>query len=210
MKEVKKSIYLGGGGDSAASAQLDTIFFGDLPTDGTILYIPLALEPERFPSALEWFTNVVRKYSQTLKIEMMTDKNIDSIDFSKYDAVYMGGGNVFKLLDFIVTKGIDPKIRRFIKFGKPVYGGSAGATVLGKSLNTASDIDSRGDYKYDDGLDLFHGACIACHWPDAGEFVRQYAVENKLKVYCIPEVCGLIFNMDGELVQTVGEGVEIL
>ena len=211
MQKAKEfSIYLGGGGGSSASAALDTVFFGNLPADGTILYIPVALESDRFPSALEWFSGVVRRYSQTLKIEMLTDNHAGIIDFSKYDAVYMGGGNVYKLLDFIVKQNLGRKLKDFIKSGKAVYGGSAGAIILGKSVNVASEMDERGNYKYDEGLDLFQGACIACHWPQTDDYVRKFAAENKCRVYCIPENCGLIFDSNGNLVKTIGEGVEVL
>jgi dipeptidase E len=207
---MRPAIYLGGGGGAEDSAALDTIFFGNLPSDGTILYIPLALDSANFPGALEWFTGIVRRYSSTLKIEMLTEDNVNITDFGKYDAIYMGGGNVFKLLDFVTTRNLDQKLKDFIKSDKAIYGGSAGAIILGKSINTASAMDDRGDYKYDAGLDLFKGACIACHWPQTDEHVRKFATDNNCKIYCMPETCGLIFDADGNLIETVGEGVEII
>jgi dipeptidase E len=211
MTEKKNpAIYLGGGGGAEDSAALDAMFFRKLPSDGTVLYVPLALDSANFPGALEWFTGIVRRYSPTLNIEMLTEENVDTMDFNKYDAIYIGGGNVFKLLDFVIIRNIGQKLRDFIKSGKAVYGGSAGAIILGKSINTASEMDDRGDYKHDAGLDLFKGACIACHWPQTYEHVKKFSIENNCKVYCIPETCGLIFDADGNLVETVGNGVEVL
>jgi len=207
---VKPVIFLGGGGGSKASADLDTIFFSDLSPDSKILYIPTALEPERYPGATEWFTKVLRMYSDTIDFVMMTEDNVDKIDFNNFDAVYIGGGNTYKLLDFIFSNKLDSKLRTFIESGKLFYGGSAGAILTGRTINTASEMDPRLNYKYDKGLDWLCGASVSCHWPETKHCTVELLKNNPQKIYCIPENCGLLFDVNGNLLRTVGSGVEIL
>lgn len=207
---IKPVIFLGGGGDSKASAELDTIFFSELSSDSKILYIPTALEPERYLSAAEWFTKVVRMYSDTIDFVMMTEDNVNKIDFNNFDAVYIGGGNTYKLLDFIFSNKLDGKLRTFIESGKLFYGGSAGAILTGKTINTASEMDPRLNYKYDKGLNWLCDASVSCHWPETKHCVVELLKNNPQKIYCIPENCGLLFDVAGNLLRTVGSGIEIL
>ncbi len=206
----KPVLYLGGGGGAEASARLDTLFFNAIPKNGKILYIPLAQDSGNYAGGLEWFTGMVRLYSATIAIDMLTDENADQMVLDAYDAIYIGGGNTFKLLDSIVKYGLAKKIISCIQNNKSVYGGSAGAIIMGKSIKTCAAMDEQGDYKHEDGLNLLQDACVACHWPETSEHVKKVATENKLKVFCIPEDCGLIFDKDGNLLQTVGEGVETI
>lgn len=210
IENKKATLYLGGGGGAEDSARLDTIFFNTLPATGRILYVPLAMDSGNYTGGLEWFTSVVRLYSDTIAIEMLNDQTGKNIILDDYDAVYIGGGNTFKLLDNVLKYGLDKKLITFMKSGKPVYGGSAGAIIMGRSIKTAAAMDERGDYKQEDGLNLLQGACVACHWPETSEHVKKVAKENKFKVYCIPENCGLIFDVDGNLLETVGKEVEII
>lgn len=207
---VKAVIFLGGGGGSKASADLDTIFFSKLSNNAHILYIPTALESERYPGAVEWFTKVVRLYSDTIDFTMMTEDNVNEIDFDNFDAVYIGGGNTYKLLDFIIVNNLDKKLRAFIESGRLFYGGSAGAVLIGKTINTASGMDPKLDYKYDAGLNWLQNASVSCHWPESKDSATKVLETDAQKIYCIPENCGLLFDVDGNLVRTVGSGVEIL
>jgi len=56
--------------------------------------------------------------------------------FKTIETIYIGGGNTFKLLKELKESGFDKELLKFIKEGKPVYGGSAGALILGKNILT--------------------------------------------------------------------------
>lgn len=77
--------------------------FSSLLPKATILYIPTVLDPERYPEVAEWFAKIVRLYSDTIDFVMMTEDNVNKIDFNNFDVVYIGGGNAYKLLDFFQT-----------------------------------------------------------------------------------------------------------
>lgn len=207
---IKPVIFLGGGGDSKDSAELDTIFFSSLENNAHILYIPVALNPEKYPAAHKWFTNLIKQYSYGLNFTMLFEDNINQLSFDDFDAVYIGGGNTYKLLDFIISNNLDKKLRTFIESGKLFYGGSAGAILTGQTINTASEMDSRLNYKYDKGLNWLCGASVACHWPETKHCTFELLKTSPQKIYCIPEHCGILFDINGNLLRTVGTGIEIL
>ncbi len=175
-----------------------------------ILYVPVAMSSHKFPRAHEWFSGLVAHYKPDLKITMLTHDNVSNINLGDYDAVFIGGGNTFRLLDFIKTHGLDEKLRKFMHGGRPVYGGSAGAIIMGADINIAREMDDPTGFKYNDGLDILAGACVACHWPRISEYVHDFAATQKRKIYCIPEDCGMIFDIGGNLLETVGLGTEII
>jgi len=203
-------IFLAGGGGADDSAELDRHFFDCVPMNGKILYCPAAMDSGRYQSALEWFTGLVRRYSDTTTIELLTEDNASTVNLNDYDAVFIGGRNTYKLLDFVIKSGLNTKLKDYIQNGGVIYGGSAGAVILGKSIDVAREADDPTGYKYTDGLDLLDDACVACHWPNAADYVHKFAAEHKYKTYCLPENCGMIFCGDGELIMTVGNGTEII
>ena len=102
-------------------------------------------------------------------MEMLTDLN-KLIKLNDYGAVFIGGGNTFKLLKKIKESGFDKKLIKYYKSGGTIYGGSAGAIILGKDINTAlmcKDADVN-EVKLKDisGMNLIGGYDIQCHFED--------------------------------------------
>ncbi len=210
MSDIKPVLYLGGGGNMDDSAALDAKFFGRLSNGARILYMPVAMLPHKFPKAHGWFSGLVARHKPDLDITMLTHENVSDINLDDYDAVFVGGGNTFRLLDFVKRHGLDKKLRDFMFRGNPVYGGSAGAIIMGADINIAREMDDPTGYEYNIGLDMLAGACVACHWPRISEYVHEFATCQNRKIYCIPEDCGMIFDINGHLLETVGAGTEIL
>lgn len=72
------------------------------------------------------------------EIEMLTDlNNVDYSSLEKFDSIYIGGGNTFALLKTLKETKFADTLLKFIDSGRSVYGGSAGAIVLGKDTSTA-------------------------------------------------------------------------
>jgi dipeptidase E len=198
-------IFLAGGGGYTDSAELDKLFFENIPENGKILYLPFA----RNTYDATWVTGLVRRFSNTIQIIMPSADEISATDFNDFDAIFIGDGNTYKLLDFIITHGLDAKLKDYIKSSHgSIYGGSAGAIIMRKSIDTSND-DSTG-YIHTTGLNMLNNANIACHWPHGEESVRNIATKTNSTIYCLPENCGMIFNNEGELLMTVGDGTEII
>jgi len=59
---------------------------------------------------------------------------------NRCEAIFIGGGNTFRLLDCLHRLGLTEPIRRRVAAGLPYIGSSAGAIVAGPSLKTTKDM----------------------------------------------------------------------
>ena len=125
-------IYLCGGGDEKQTYEVDEDFLKNVKT---ILYIPWAWPNDDFKSCEKWFQNCMKKHKE-VKIRTLTEIKIPK-SIEKYDAIYIGGGNTFKLLGRLKEVGLDKKLIKLYKKGKKIYGGSAGALIWGSDIKTA-------------------------------------------------------------------------
>jgi len=57
----------------------------------------------------------------------------------KCDAVFVGGGNTYALLDRVRESGLLPAIRERAQYGMPYAGSSAGANLAGPTILTTND-----------------------------------------------------------------------
>lgn len=183
-------IILSGGGDPQDVVPIDQRFLSMLDLKKTVLYIPIAMEPEDHPynECLSWFQSVYRPYG-IQHIEMCTDLSAVSLD-GRYTAVFIGGGNTFKLLNDIRASRFDVQLLSYLQNGGLLYGGSAGAIICGKTIATAAHLDENKVGLADwSGLNLLGGYDIFCHYtPQDDAVLGQYA-EN---LYILSEDAGLV------------------
>jgi len=185
-------VILGGGGNEKLSYAIDKLFFKGVKK---ILYIPLAWPNDDFKSCLKWFKNLTSKIG-TFKIDMLTNWK-QKIDLNKYDAVYIGGGNTFKLLKRIKEGGLDSKLIDFYKKGGRIFGGSAGAIIFGNNISIASHCKDKDinlvRLKNMKGMNIVNGFDIQCHYEDdqINEHIK-YVNKTKRNVIAIPEESGLL------------------
>lgn len=62
-------------------------------------------------------------------------------DLAAYDLVYLAGGNPYYLLQRVRATEADSVLEEMIAAGRPVIGSSAGALLLGRSLNVVPVFD---------------------------------------------------------------------
>lgn len=95
----------------------------------------------------------------------LANKNLEN-----YSALFIGGGNTFKLLAELKSSGAFEKIKEFINNNGIVFGGSAGAIIFGYDLEAClcDDINEIGleDIK---GFDVLNGYSILCHYTNRSE-----------------------------------------
>lgn len=127
------------------------------------------------------------------------------------DAVFVGGGNTFRLLLKMQRAGILVPIRRRAEAGMPYMGASAGTVVAGPTIRTTNDmpiVEPAGLGSL--GLVPFQ---INCHYldPDTssrhmGETretrLREFLEENEAKVLGIRE--GAFIRIEGERATLLG------
>ena len=119
---------------------------------------------------------------------------IDTI--AKVDAVFIGGGNTFRLLKALQDLELLEPIRRKVKSGAPYIGSSAGSNVAGPTIKTTKDMPIVQPRSFDSlGLVPFQ---ISPHFqdPDSNsthmgetqeERILQFLEENETPVVGIRE-----------------------
>ncbi len=204
---MRRRIFLGGGGDTIQSKEIDELYGHAVGQGGRVLYIPVALgDSYDFSSCLNWFMSAYQIFS--FKVEMLTD--LSTIDFSRleqFESIYIGGGKTFDLLQRIKETNFIDLLRKFINSGKIVYGGSAGAIILGKDISTASlgKCSDTNEVNITDlsGLDVVNGYAVHCHYDGEEESVQKFAFEHDLKIIAISEDGGVF--IDGDEIKVVGD-----
>jgi len=202
----KGHVIFSGGGDIKDTFQLDEKFFSMLKSNSRILYIPIALNRDRigFEACYDWFSNVVSSHAGDKDIDFSMILEDDEIpDLVKYEALYIGGGNTFKLLDYMVRKDLSQKIIKYIEQGGIVYGGSAGAIVMGKDIRTVDEENDK-NYKYINGLNLIRGLSLICHYEASlDERITKSANNLNSPIIALPENAGIILGPND--IEIVGE-----
>lgn len=189
-------LILSGGGESENFLELDAHFLQLLPPDPTLLLIPMAGDPETYDDALD---RIVETFSTIHfeNIEMCLE--LDSLDWDyikNFDAIYIDGGNTFRLMDQVRKSHFYELVRKFIHHGGVINGDSAGAIILGSHLETAH-FGEHGDENEAElisyqGLNLLGDVAIHCHYEKSekkqiADFVQEYG----LPVIALNEAAGI-------------------
>lgn len=170
-------ILLGGGGSAEEEGPiLDR--FAAWVGDGSVLYLPIAAEQ---PGAAHgaWLASVLHPRG-VRTIDMWVElSGRDPAALDGYDAIFIGGGNTWWLLHQVCSAGFEEPLRHFARRGGVLYGGSAGAILLGADIGTCAHMDEN-DVGLSDprGLDLVGGRALWCHYQPADlplctSFVRR-------------------------------------
>jgi dipeptidase E len=190
-------IILAGGGDAKDSRPLDELFAFWVGPQGRVLYLPVALRGSRsFDTCLAWITGIFAPLNIT-SMTMWTDLTEHrSNELESFDAVYIGGGNTFSLLAELIDSGFDRYLRMYARGGGIVYGGSAGAVVLGKNIRTVSHMD-RNDIGLAEveGLNLADDHAIYPHYePQNDRRIEEFVQTYRQPVLAIPERSGVVID----------------
>lgn len=196
-------IFLGGGGGKEASKTVDNLFAENIQNRGLerIVYIPIALTSKPYSECLKWFSSVFEGRVQNIEMwEDLKEKSLDKME--NRSAIYIGGGNTVRLMSLINASGFDAEIKNFVAAGGLVYGGSAGAIILGEDIRTAVEFTGLEPNR---GLNLIGGYSISCHY-DLADSNRLTELRRHLDsdIIAIEENAGVIF--DNSKIITVGPG----
>lgn len=161
-----KLILCGGGSGEQnyyANKKLNEIIDHNKP----LLYVPLAMDESDHPydSCYEWINKELAQV-QLSGIDMVRSfEELVQKDYDNYCALFIGGGNTYKLLKGIKDSGAFEKIKEFINNGGIVIGGSAGAVIFGCDIDIISTMDPNDVALIDTkGFNVMNGVSIFPHY----------------------------------------------
>jgi dipeptidase E len=186
---------LSGGGNEKQSFPLDKFFFDTLPKNGRFLYIPIALRGHKlYSTAHLWMKNITELHERTdVQFETVDNPSKYNLEVIKeFDGIYIGGGNTWSLIQEIRESGFSDVLTQYIEAGGQVYGGSAGAIILGKRIDTHDDENKIGLQDVS-GFNLLNNFSVACHFKDEqNDQFKAWASDHNLPIVCLPEETGLV------------------
>lgn len=191
-------LLLCGGGCGEQTIEANKKFNEIVDHNKPLLYVPLAMDEDKHPydGCLEWITGELSSVDIP-GIEMVrTFDELASKNYYDYCAIFIGGGNTYKLLKGIKDSGSFEKIKDYITNDGIVYGGSAGAIIFGYDINSCLAMDAN-DVNLEDtkGFNALDGKSIFAHYTnektsEVHDKYKQYLSSyssNKEEVVALPE-----------------------
>lgn len=207
--KASMKLFLNGGGDGPQAALAYQRFSEIIDHAKPLLYIPLAMEPERYPGCLAWITEEFKEL-RLAGINMVSSmEELYRTDFANYCALFLGGGNTYRLLAGLKASGCFEKIADYIRHDGVVFGGSAGAILFGADIDSCACDDNNGtDLTDTAGFDVLNGLSLLCHYTNrSAEKDRQsteylLALSKQRAILALPEEDTICIN--GAEIEVIG------
>jgi len=173
-------------------------FLGERPR---IAFVPFAAHDH------DAYVAKVRERLARMDIEVNGPESIDEAD-----AIFVGGGNTFRLLKTLYERNLLDVIRDRVHNGIPYVGSSAGSAIAAPTIMTTNDMPIVRPPSFDSlGFVPFQ---INCHYLDAdpqsthmGETretrIREFHEENAIAVLGLRE--GSMLRREGDSLRLLGE-----
>jgi dipeptidase E len=211
---MKVKLFLSGGGSEKDSYDFDNKFINSLKLR-KILYVPVAMERDKqgYESCYDWITSSLTQFDKNfVEISMCTELDeISNMKLNAFSAIYFGGGNTYRLLAKIYSSGLNKLLLKYIKNGGICYGGSAGAIIMGKSIETVPEENDK-SYTFTDGLGLLGNFSLICHFDksveDKKKNIEKFLIKHRTPIIALPEGSGLL--VDDEKIQMFGRSESII
>lgn len=176
-----------------------------------ILYIPLAMNSERYDDCFEWICKELENVDIPSIKMVRSAYEITKENLFNYSAIFIGGGNTYKLLKELKSCEAFFKIKEYLDNDGIVFGGSAGAIILGDCIDTCKYADNN-EVNLEDlmGFNTFNSFSFLCHFTnetlDKTELNRKYLLElsKEEKIIALPEEITLYYE-DGYF-EVLGSG----
>lgn len=195
------ALFLSGGGDKEHTEKFDEEFRQQIGQAKPLLYIPVAMEGTvSYEDCHQWMTDAFHPMG-IQEIVMWTDLHQKTAeDLHQFSAVYIGGGNTFHLMNTMRSAGFDEVLKEYIEGDGVVYGGSAGAIILGSNIMTCAHLDENKVGLRDfEGLDVLDGMAVWCHYERVNdESILEYTRKFHTLVLALPEESGAYYQ-DGHI-----------
>lgn len=196
-------LILSGGGSREKSLEMDKLFASLINKSKPLLYIPIAIDKIKhpYPECLTWLKQTFDSFGVKL-YEMWTEEELyqsKEIKPENFGGIYIGGGNTFYLLKTLKESDFWNFLVIAIKKDIPIYGGSTGAIIFGKSILTSSDENLVG-LKDFSGMNLLKNISLFCHY----KLEKEEKINEELKNFHLNKIIALsertgIYLKDGKI-----------
>lgn len=205
-------LILGGGGSGEQTKIINEKLNELVDHNKGILYIPLAMDEEKhsYDSCYEWIKDELSEVEVTNIDMVRTFEELSQKSLDDYTAIFIGGGNTYKLLKGLKEYGIVSLIINYLNNGGIVIGGSAGSVIFGKDIDIISIMDSNDvELKDTSGFNLLFGTSIFPHYMNMKSKLTKKENDIRMNnftkaitdfslqigpVYAIPEENAVYFN----------------
>lgn len=202
-------VFLNGGGDGIKTAEVNKKLSEIINHSKPLLYVPIAMKSENYDSCLNWITNELKDVDISNIHMVRSARELVNKDFNEYSAIFIGGGNTFKLLFELKLTGCFEKIKEYIENDGIIFGGSAGAIILGENIESCKCDDENEVGLIDTtGFNVLNGISLLCHFTNRDEEKIKYNTEfclnlsHKRKIIAIPEEDTIFIN--GKNIEIIG------
>lgn len=191
-------LLLCGGGSGEQTIEANKKFNEIIDHTKPLLYVPLAMDEIKHPydECLEWIIGELSDV-EIPNIEMVrTFEELANKDYTNYCAIFIGGGNTFKLLKGLKDSESFIKLSEYINNNGIVYGGSAGAAIFGKNIESIHIMDPNDAMLKDtSGFNVLNGKSIFAHYTNEHteeahikfkKYLANYSLNNE-DVIALPE-----------------------
>lgn len=201
------TLFISGGGRAIDSSLLDREFVRSLKT-GKILYIPVGLQRSflGYEECYDWISKTLGAHSPLVDLDItmwVSLKNKTHDNLNIFDAIYIGGAKeASDLMSIIRRANFTKPLTAYYENGGSIYGGSAGALILGhRIMPYAKIIDHQTKIMF--GMSLLNKYSLYCHYDkDQNKFIESFITRYKTPVVSLPENSGII--LMGSKVQVSG------
>ena len=194
-------LYLGGGGSGHDESKIWDMVF----QPGQRIAVWPQAQPQAIHSdVLNWFTNALAPRGHFEIFE--SSKAAPQFGLDTADVLFIPGGNTFHLLDFMQKHDLLNAVHRFLAQGGHIFGGSAGAVILGVDIEIC-DVKNGGLDENDIGLEDTSalgllGRCVVYpHFQGVDTeqhgICQRWADLHGHNVIATPEQCGVAVSNDG-------------
>ena len=227
ISEHALRIIAAGGGSAEDERPLLELFADWTGSKAKVLFLPIAQAGMGRPldGCLAWGKAALEPVGIN-DITMWTDLSSENhSSLTDFASIFISGGNTFFLLDQLRKSGFDAALTQFAAQGGVIYGGSAGAILLGRDILTCAHLDEN-RVGLDDtrGLNLVSGFCVWCHYqPEDDKRIADYVSRHGWPVLALSERSGVsvdgvaltaqgyeptpVFTADGKHIMNVGESI---
>ena len=148
------------------------------------LYVPLAMESDKHPydGCYEWIKQEIASIDVPSIKMVESFEELVSLDYKDYSFIFIGGGNTCRLLKGLKDSGAFSKLKDYILDNGIVFGGSAGAVIMGKDVSCSMD-DNYVNLEDTTGFNLLNGYSVFPHYTNVKSKLTKEENEERLKLF---------------------------